>query len=105
MAGKKEAKDAQRRSARSEALSAKGEAPLIKVKVFAEAKKAEARKEGGRFFVYVKSKRREGRANDEAIELLANLLNIPKKRIVIIKGARTPNKIVKIIPQTEIVAR
>jgi len=110
MAAKKEAKNAQRRLAQSEALPAKGEArlgrpvkgeaPLIKVKVFAEAKKAEARKEGGRFFVYVKSKRREGRANGEAIELLADLLNIPQKRIVIVKGARTPNKIIKIIPQT-----
>ncbi len=35
--------------------------------MFSGAKKPEARKEGDRFFVYVKSKRREGRANDEAI--------------------------------------
>ena len=93
MVAKRKVKDTQDRPAHSEAL-------LIKVKVFAEAKKPEARKEGDRFFVYVKSKRREGKANDEAIELLANLLNIPQKRIVIIKGAQTPNKIIKIITQT-----
>jgi len=100
MTAKRKVKDTQRQPAQSEALPAQGEALLIKVKVFAEAKKPEARKEGDRFFVYVKSKRREGRANDEAIELLANLLNITPKRIVIIKGAQTPNKIIKIIAST-----
>ena len=82
------------------AVKKKDEIPeerLVKVKVFAEAKKREVRKEGERFFVYVKSKRREGAANNEAIELLADFLGIPPKEIAIIRGARTPNKTIKIL--------
>lgn len=70
---------------------------LIKVKVLPNSNKEEVVQiEKDRFQVAVKEKAKEGRANQKMIELIAKHLKISPKRIKIIKGAKKPNKILKI---------
>ena len=49
-----------------------------------------------RIKVKVKSQPLDGLANKELIEILSDLLNLPKSKIVIIKGQTSKNKIIKI---------
>ena len=50
----------------------------------------------GSYLVKVLSPAREGKANKELIDLLANYFRIPKSRIEIISGAKSRSKIVEI---------
>lgn len=70
----------------------------ISVKVKAAAREEKIEKLGARsFLVWVKDKPQEGRANYAAREALADYLNIPKSRIILIKGKKSKDKIFSII--------
>lgn len=70
---------------------------LIKIKVFPDSKKEKIVKLGeDRFEIRVREKAKEGRANQRAIELLAEFLGISPDKIKIVKGAKKQNKILKI---------
>lgn len=51
---------------------------------------------GGCFAVSVKSRPKEGKANEEAIKLMAHYLKISPSRITIVSGAAARNKILEI---------
>ncbi len=51
---------------------------------------------GDCFAVSVKSRPKEGKANEEAIRLMASYLKIPPSRIIIVSGATSRNKILEI---------
>lgn len=69
---------------------------LIRVKVFPDSKKDEVVDKGAdRFYVYVKEKAEEGRANEKMLEVLSIHLKINKKSLVIVRGSTTPNKMIK----------
>jgi len=71
---------------------------FIKVKVHAGEKKQKIlRKNEDSFELWIKSPAERGLANDEVLEIIAEQINIPKKKLRIIKGAKTPNKILEII--------
>jgi uncharacterized protein len=40
-----------------------------------------------------------GRANKRLLEILAEHFNVPKSKITIVKGTKTRNKIIQIMPQ------
>ncbi|MEA3306293.1 MAG: DUF167 domain-containing protein [Elusimicrobiota bacterium] len=46
--------------------------------------------------IWIKEPAERGLANKAAISLLAKELNVPAKKIMLIKGAASPSKIVKI---------
>ncbi len=48
------------------------------------------------FVVCVRSPALEGRANEEAIELLVDFFGVPKSRISVLRGAKSRNKIIRI---------
>lgn len=50
----------------------------------------------GSFTIYVKSPAIEGRANKEAIELLAKYFKVSKSRVELVRGMRSKYKIFKI---------
>ncbi|QQG46536.1 MAG: DUF167 domain-containing protein [Candidatus Niyogibacteria bacterium] len=71
---------------------------LIKVKVFAGAKKEGiSRKSENHFEICVKAKAERGEANRAVIRALAEHLKIPASRVRMIKGARRPSKIFEIL--------
>ncbi len=70
---------------------------FLKITVLPESKKAAVSEKGGRFFVSVRAKKKEGEANKEALALLAEFLGIPRNKLSVIKGNRTPNKIIKVV--------
>lgn len=71
---------------------------LIRVKTFPNSKKEEIIEKGeGRFYVYVKEKAEEGRANERMLEVLATHLKTTPKKLVITRGSKTPNKFVKVL--------
>lgn len=53
--------------------------------------------------VRVGAEAREGAANEELIRFLAKRLGVPKKEIQIIKGERSPSKIVRVPLSAEVV--
>jgi len=70
---------------------------LIKIKVQTKCKKEEVIKnKEDSFLVKVKEKPIEGRANERVLFLIANFLNIPIKKVRILRGAKTINKILEI---------
>ena len=52
----------------------------------------------GSYLVRVRSIPRDGKANAEAIELLAEHLSVPRSRLRIVQGASSRNKVVELIP-------
>lgn len=71
---------------------------IIRVKTFPNSKKeAIVDKGADRFYVYVKEKAEEGRANEKMLEILANHLKTTPKKLVITRGSKTPNKIIKML--------
>ncbi len=46
--------------------------------------------------IWIKEAAERGLANKAAIKLLSEELNIPAKRIILVKGATSPSKIVKV---------
>lgn len=50
----------------------------------------------GTFTIYVKSSAIEGRANKEAVELLAKYFKVSKSRVELVRGARGKCKVFRI---------
>ncbi|MCG2725454.1 MAG: DUF167 domain-containing protein [Elusimicrobia bacterium] len=61
-------------------------------KIFAKSKDA--------YEIWVKESAERGLANKAALALLAKELGIPYKKIILVKGATSPSKIVKIWSST-----
>ena len=71
---------------------------FYKIRAKTEAKKNEVIKlNEDTFESSVKEKPEQGRANDLIIELLSKYLDIPAKRFKIIKGSKSPSKIIKLL--------
>ena len=51
------------------------------------------------FEVWVDQRAAAGRANKRLLEILAEHFNVPKSRIKILKGTRSRNKMVQVIPE------
>jgi len=72
---------------------------LIRVHVTPNAKQARVVKVSEDYFeVWVDEKAIAGRANKRLLEILSEHFNIPKSRITIIRGTRTRNKTIQVIP-------
>jgi len=70
---------------------------LIKVKVFPNSKKEEVtKKREDSFEIKVKEKPVMGRANKEAVKILAFYFDIPESRIRLVRGFKQRNKIFEI---------
>ena len=70
---------------------------LIKVKVIPNSKKEEIAKKKDSFEIKVREKPINNKANKAVIIVLSSFLEISQKKIRIIKGAKTRNKIIEII--------
>jgi len=71
---------------------------LINIKVITRASENKIEKEAkGRLKAYLKAIPEKGKANALLIKLLADYYKVSKNQIKIIKGARSKNKIIKII--------
>ena len=71
---------------------------FLKVKVFPNSKKEEiVKKSDDRFEIKVKDKAEEGKANKKAKEMLTRYLNVPKEKLILIRGAKQRNKIFKLL--------
>jgi uncharacterized protein YggU (UPF0235/DUF167 family) len=71
---------------------------FLKVKVFPNSKNNEIiKKDNNHFEIKVKEKAQRGLANIKVREILAQYLNIPKQRLILIKGKVKQNKIFKLI--------
>ena len=71
---------------------------LLKVRVTPNAKEARVVKLGeADFEVRVDEKAADGRANKRLLEILSEHFGIPKSRMVIVKGARSRDKILEIV--------
>jgi uncharacterized protein (TIGR00251 family) len=69
----------------------------ISVQVKPNARKNEVQRlEEKRFFVTVTAPPVEGKANEKVVELLAEYFHLPKRRVTILKGATSKEKIVEI---------
>jgi uncharacterized protein (TIGR00251 family) len=69
----------------------------ISIRVKPNARKNEVQRlEESRFLVSVTAPPVEGKANEKAIELLAEYFHIPKRCVIILKGAASKEKIVEI---------
>lgn len=68
----------------------------LEIKVTAGAKSDSFRRENGNYFLRIKAKAVEGKANKAVIEFLSEELNIRKKDIEIIKGEKNSKKIISI---------
>ncbi|MGI6297563.1 MAG: DUF167 domain-containing protein [Minisyncoccales bacterium] len=70
---------------------------LIKVKCYPKSKKELLnKKDENSFEIFLKEKPERGGANKRIFEILAEYFSISKKRIKLIKGAKTQNKIFEI---------
>ncbi|MDD2547973.1 MAG: DUF167 domain-containing protein [Candidatus Pacebacteria bacterium] len=70
---------------------------LIKVKCYPKSKKELLnKKDENSFEIFLKEKPERGEANKRIFEILAEYFSISKKRIKLIKGAKTQNKIFEI---------
>jgi len=69
---------------------------LLKVKVKPNSKRSKVVEEGDTLVVWVKAPAREGRANDELLDVLADYLNVPKSSLRIVRGMRSRSKIVSV---------
>ncbi|OGR52563.1 MAG: hypothetical protein A3I11_05105 [Elusimicrobia bacterium RIFCSPLOWO2_02_FULL_39_32] len=71
---------------------------LIKLKVHPDSKKSSlVKKTEDAYEVWVRAPRERGLANKAALEFLAKALNQNPGRLHIVKGATSPNKIVKVL--------
>ena len=70
---------------------------LIRVKVTAKAKKDDVKEvKEGLFEIRVREKKEAGLANRKMLSILAGYFGLPEKKIKIIKGHRSPSKIIDI---------
>jgi uncharacterized protein (TIGR00251 family) len=71
---------------------------LIKLKVHPESNAASLKKKSDDAFeIWTRAPAEDGRANREALGALAHELGLDARRLHIVKGATSPNKIVKIL--------
>jgi uncharacterized protein YggU (UPF0235/DUF167 family) len=76
---------------------------FLKVKAFPDSKKEEVIEKGAdKFWVYVKAPASQGLANEAVLALLAKYLGVAVKKLRLVKGSRTPSKIVEIINQEKL---
>ena len=69
----------------------------ISVKVKPNSKQESVEQTGdGEYSVRVKEKALEGRANAAVVDALSTYFNVPKRRIAVLKGLKSRNKIVAI---------
>jgi uncharacterized protein len=68
----------------------------IEVKVITRAKKKEIREEGGILKVKLISLPRDGKANEELTEYLADFFAIRKTDVAIVRGERDKRKVVSV---------
>ncbi len=66
---------------------------LLNCRVTVNASKRKAEIKDGFLKVWVTAQRERGKANEELLEFLADLLDIPKSRIRIVKGELDTNKV------------
>lgn len=70
---------------------------FIKVKVKTSSKKDEVVRSGeDAFLVSVRSKPKLGEANKSIVDLIASFIGVPRSKLKIIKGSRSPSKIILI---------
>ena len=70
---------------------------FLKLKVHPKSKHSKIlEKSKDTYEIWIKEVAERGLANKAAIALLSKKLNIPAKKIILIKGATSPSKIVKI---------
>ena len=70
---------------------------LIKLRVHPDTKKTSlTKKSDDAFEISVRAPAEDGRANREALVLLAKALGVDVRRLHIVKGATSPHKIVKV---------
>ncbi len=71
---------------------------LIKLKVHAEAASPRVlKKTADSYELWVRAKARDGAANAEALARLGRELGLEPKRLFILRGARAPNKLIKVL--------
>ncbi len=68
----------------------------IKVKVRPNSRESKVVAMGDVLVVHVKSPPREGKANSELTEVLAEYYGVPKSRVRIVRGHRSRDKVVEI---------
>lgn len=69
----------------------------LSVRVTTGAKKEKVEElKNGRLKVYVKAKPKQGAANARVIELVAAYYKVPATRVRIVRGHKTPSKILEI---------
>jgi uncharacterized protein (TIGR00251 family) len=71
----------------------------IQVRVKPGSRTEELSREGDSYIVKVKEPAREGKANQEVINLLAEHLSVPKSQIRILRGFRSRNKVIEIVEE------
>ena len=70
---------------------------LIKVKVFPSSKKEEiVKKSEDEFLVKVREEAKENKANNAVLNAVSLYLGLPRSKLIIIKGHRKRNKMIKI---------
>ncbi len=71
---------------------------FYKIRAKTESKKNEVRKiSEDTFEVSVKAEPKEGMANDAILTLMGEWLKVNPKRLKIIKGSKSPSKIIKLL--------
>lgn len=70
----------------------------IKVRVKAGSKNDRIKKTIDGYEVSVRAKAAGGMANDSVIALMSRELNVPVKSIRIIRGLRSPTKVIDVVP-------
>ena len=78
---------------------------LISVKVIPRAGRNEVKEDGERLKVYLTAPAEDGRANQALVQVLAEHLGVKKSMIIIKKGLRSRQKIIKIIALLALVLR
>lgn len=68
----------------------------IKLKVRADSRQSSVfKKANDAYEIHVRAPAERGRANAEALDLLARALNCPANRLRIVKGGTSPHKIIQ----------
>ena len=71
---------------------------FYKLRIHPKSKRSKIlKKSKDTYEIWIKEPAERGLANKAAITMLAEELNVPAKRIMLIKGATSPSKIVKIL--------
>lgn len=72
---------------------------LIRVRVTPNAREASVTKVNESVFeVRVDEKAIQGQANKRLLEVMAKYLGVPKSKVSIVKGAKTRDKIIEVVP-------